>query len=254
MALTKPPFAGKVIAITGGASGIGFALAEYLAARGATISICDVAPAQLEKAAASLSSLFPNLKLQTAAVDVRNDQQVSQWIESVCSTFGKLDGCANMAGIAGRGIGKTRLVDMDNAEWESVVGINLTGTFKCLRAQLKHVSNGGSIVNAASVAGVVGMAGCSAYCASKHGVVGLTRTAAKEGADQAIRVNCICPGPINTPLLQTAAETQDQDAFSIPLKRKGSAEEVAALIAFLLGDDSRYITGAVYSIDGGWTS
>lgn len=134
------------------------------------------------------------------------------------------------------------------------MGINVTGVMNSMRAQIPHVRDGGSIVNAASIAGLVGTPGGGAYTASKHAVIGLTRSAAKECASRAVRVNCLAPGLINTPMLQAAlAKTGEQevDLKGVPLGRKGSSEEVAELVAWLLCSKSSYITGSVQVVDGG---
>lgn len=154
-------------------------------------------------------------------------------------------------------------MEQDISEWDFILEVNLKGVMLCLKAQLAHITPGGAIVNAASIAGLQGRPNNAAYAASKHGVIGLTRSAAKEVGEKGIRVNSICPGYIETPMNASARAIakdagtgeegkRNSEAMSVALRRSGKAEEVASLIAFLLGDESKFITGAAYSIDGGW--
>jgi NAD(P)-dependent dehydrogenase (short-subunit alcohol dehydrogenase family) len=148
------------------------------------------------------------------------------------------------------------IADLSNEEWDFLIRVNLTGVFYCMRAELRVMTGPGSVVNAASVAGLEGYANNANYTASKHGVVGLTRSGAKEVGQKNIRVNAVAPGLINTPMVAQAAKTAaDVTESSIQtiaaLARIGQPEEVGKLVAFLLSDDSSYITGAVYVVDGG---
>jgi len=245
------PFAGKVIAVTGAASGIGLATAHYLAARGASLSLADIQERQLSEAELSIKTiLHPDAKLLVNLVDVQNNSQVEQWIERTVAEFGKLDGAANLAGVFVEP--STGIKGLDDKIWDFVLGVNLTGLMYCLRAQLKVISRGGSIVTASSVAGMVGSAQYPAYTTSKHGVIGLTKCAAREMGDQEVRVNCVVPGRIETPMMAHAA-TLSTAAFPSErcIKRSGQPDDVAALIAYLLGDESRFITGSTYQVDGG---
>jgi NAD(P)-dependent dehydrogenase (short-subunit alcohol dehydrogenase family) len=163
------PFAGKVIAITGAASGIGLETAHYLAHRGASLSLADVQQKELLEAETSIKKeLIPTARVLARLVDVRSNLEVEEWTAQTV-----------------KGI--------DDNIWESVLAINLTGMMYCLRAQLKVISRGGSIVTASSVAGLVGSSQYPAYTTSKHGVIGLTKCAAREVGDAEVRVNCICP-------------------------------------------------------------
>jgi NAD(P)-dependent dehydrogenase (short-subunit alcohol dehydrogenase family) len=186
------PFAGKVIAITGAASGIGLETAHYLAHRGASLSLADVQQKELLEAETSIKKeLIPTARVLASLVDVRSNLEVEEWTAQTVKEFGKLDGAANLAGIFIEPA--TGIKGIDDNIWESVLAINLTGMMYCLRAQLKVISRGGSIVTASSVAGLVGSSQYPAYTTSKHGVIGLTKCAAREVGDAEVRVNCICP-------------------------------------------------------------
>ena len=244
---------GKVYAVTGGASGIGLAVAKQLRAQGAKLSIIDVNPDALESATKDLGG--PSDDLMVSLVDVRNAGLVDAWIEATVSKFGKLDGAANIAGVIGKHHGLRELKDQDDEQWKLIFDVNVTGLMHCLRAELRHMKNG-SIVNAASIQGVMGFAKHAAYSASKHAVVGLTRCAAKEVAPE-ISVNTIAPGVIETPLLTQALKTLGTEKDGHPLSdaaitRNGKAEEVANVVVFLLSDNASFVTGSIYSCDGGW--
>lgn len=184
---------GKVIAITGAASGIGLATARECAARGAALSLCDINEDALKKIVEEIKSTGANAIGQR--VDVSNSDNVDSWIAATVKHFGKLDGAANIAGVEGIPGGKvfSNIVDITNDHWDFIMGINLTGLFYCLRAQLRVMERGASILNVASMAGLMGRPGIAAYSTSKHGVVGLTRTAAKEVGERGIRVNSLAP-------------------------------------------------------------
>ncbi|KAH8651858.1 3-alpha--hydroxysteroid dehydrogenase [Tricladium varicosporioides] len=246
-------FKDKVIVLTGGASGIGLETATLLASRGAILYIADVQEGPLQKAVDSIKSSGGNIT--GTVVNVRSRSSVESWINSVVSTHGKLDGAVNLAGVIGKQIGIANIEDIDDDDWDFVVGVNLGGVLNCMRAEIPHMregEKGGSIVNAASIAGIIGMPKNAAYIASKHAVVGLTRAAAKENGHRGVRVNAIAPGPINTPMVRKAAEVDASKLPNIPMAREGRPAEVAELIAWLLCDGSSYMTGTVQSIDGGW--
>jgi NAD(P)-dependent dehydrogenase (short-subunit alcohol dehydrogenase family) len=187
------PFSNKVIAITGGASGIGLATAQLLASRGALLSLADQNTSLLETAAALIKSQTPNASVLTFSLDVRNVAQVDEWIATTVKQYGRLDGAVNLAGVIGKSIGILGVKDIDQEEWDFILGINLTGVMNCLRAELRVIQAGGSIVSASSVAGIRGRAYNAAYTASKHGVIGLTTSAAREVGSVGTRVNAICP-------------------------------------------------------------
>ncbi|KAI4229928.1 MAG: hypothetical protein L6R36_000437 [Xanthoria steineri] len=255
-------FQGKVIAVTGGASGIGQATARLLAARGATVSIADVQQEALTATADSIQQATPDAKVLTKLVDVSSSQQVDAWIQETVSRFGKINGAANVAGIVGRDLNNTLAGDADEEDFDRVMAVNVKGTFNCLKAQLGAMKDqgSGSIVNTTSIAGVRGYPRSITYTASKHAIIGMTKTAAVDYSDKNIRVNAIAPGPIDTQILQnnqggaTDAEFAQRVRQSVPMGRFGTVEEAARLIVFLLGGESTYCTGSVFMIDGGVTA
>jgi NAD(P)-dependent dehydrogenase (short-subunit alcohol dehydrogenase family) len=183
---------GKVIALTGAASGIGYETSLLLARQGAFLSIADVNEDALKEKAAEIEAVSTGRVLSTV-VDVRKDDSVNAWIAKTVETFGKLDGAVNLAGVIPKVINKERVEDLNNEDWHFVLDVNLHGVMYCMRAQLQNMNNKGSVVNAASICGVIGFPRNAAYTASKHAVIGLSRTAAKEVGDREIRVNCIAP-------------------------------------------------------------
>lgn len=246
---------GKVAIITGAASGIGQAAAELFAAEGAVVIAADVrddaGQAIVDRLAASGHTAC------YIHADVSQESDVAAMVHLALSQYGRLDVLFNNAGIEGE---QAPTADATLENWEHVIGINLKGVFLGLKygigAMLEH--DGGSIINNASVAGLVGFAGIPAYCASKGGVVQLTRTAAIEYATHGVRVNCLCPGVIDTPMVERfthqQAEAVEQMKALEPVGRLGSAREVAELALFLASDRSSFITGAVIPVDGGFVA
>jgi NAD(P)-dependent dehydrogenase (short-subunit alcohol dehydrogenase family) len=247
----------KVIAITGGASGIGLSTAKLVVERGGIACVADVDDKGLEDVKAWFEE--KGAKYSVTKLDVRDRQGVDDWIAGIKEKFGRLDGAANIAGVIAPHRLSGPVGDILDEEWDRIIGINLTGCMYCLRAQLKHIVDGGSIVNMGSIHSINAMPNCSIYGASKHGVLGLTRAAAKEYGHRNIRVNSVAPGAIYTPMMQRAFAEMNRPAdapFDEPtaIKRQGKPEEVAEVVLFLLGTESSFVTGSLYSVDGGWMS
>ncbi len=254
-------FTGKVAVITGGANGIGQAVARGFAARGARgILVVDRDAAAGEATAAAIRAAGGTALF--AAADVSVAQDVQAYVKLALDTWGAIDCFHNNAGIEGR-IATT--AEYDEAVFDSVIAVNVKGVFLGLRHVLPVMlkQGRGAVVNTASVAGLFGTPGMPAYVASKHAVMGLTKVAAGEVGPQGIRVNAVCPGPIDTRMVRDIAKQvspNDPDsvearyAGSIPLRRYGTAEEVANVVLFLLSDLAGNVTGAQYVVDGGRTA
>ncbi|KAM5356758.1 hypothetical protein ACJ41O_003404 [Fusarium nematophilum] len=245
-------FSGRVIAITGAARGIARGAAVYLAERGATLSLSDVAEEGLGQLRDEINKSFPDVKVIIEVVNVADAASVDRWIKRTVKEFGSLHGAANFAGVLHNTTAK--FTDIRDQDWHRVIDINLTVTMYSMRSELSVMSDGGSIVNASSVAALRGGPGVVAYAASKAGVISLTTSAAKEVGSRDIRANALCPSGIDTPMfrqLEESGYTEEMILAPHAIKRFGKVEESAALIAFLLGDDSKYITGETVRIDGG---
>ncbi len=193
-------------------------------------------------------------------MDVTDDEQVAAAIDNCVRAFGRLDGAFNNAGISTEPASVLHQKAGEIAEnaWELVLAVNLTGVWRCMRHQLRQMlaqGGGASIVNNASIAGLVGLKGHAAYAASKHGVVGLTRSAAADYARSGIRVNAVCPGFVATPMTQPVFdEAGDKGLEGVPLRRLGTPEEIAEAVVWLLSDRASFITGSAMAADGGYTS
>jgi len=245
-------FEGKVAIVTGGASGIGRAATLAFAGEGAKVVVADVVGPGGEETVRMVKGLGGEaLFVQT---DVSKAEEVKAMVDRAVEVFGRLDCAFNNAGIVSPDVSVSRTTE---ESWDRMIAINLKGVFLCMKYEIPKMlkGGGGSIVNMASVMGLVGDGGHPAYAASKHGVVGLTKTVALQYAQAKIRVNAVCPGVIRTPMVTNLlAEKPDlkpfMDAIS-PMKRMAEAEEVARVVVFLCTEDASYINGHALPIDGG---
>ena len=245
---------GRVAVITGAASGIGRATAILFAAEGAAVLAADVRDDAGAQTVATIRAAAGRAEFVHA--DVSRSEDVRRMVRAAVEEFGRLDVLFNNAGVAVfKGV-----VETDEAEWDHVLGVNLRGVYlgiKYAAAEMRR-QGGGAIINTASVHGMRTTAGIAAYAASKHGVIGLTRAAALDLAPHNIRVNCIQPGAIETPIMRAnlRAVGDEEDEFrkisaAEPLGRVGTPQEIARMALFLASDDASFITGAAFAVDGG---
>lgn len=243
----------RVAVITGGASGIGLATARRFAAEGAKVVIADLDPAATgEAAAAEVGGVFRR-------VDVADEAQVNEVFDGVAAEFGRLDIAFNNAGISPADDDSIETTEL--TAWERVQDVNLKSVYLCSRAALRHMvpAGKGSIINTASFVALLGSATSQiSYTASKGGVLAMTRELGVQFARQGIRVNALCPGPVNTPLLQELfakdPERAQRRLVHVPMGRFADPEELAAAVAFLASDDASFITATAFVVDGGITN
>ena len=243
-------FRGHVALVTGASSGIGLTTAQAFAQAGAAVVLADANETALREVTDDMT--VAGHQVLGVTCDVSDERQVAAMVERAVGEFGRLDMAFNNAGIM---VPPTDAADELAEQFDRVEAINLRGVWACMKHELRQMraQGSGAIVNNSSLGGLVGLPGRAAYHASKHGVIGLTKTGALEYADVNIRVNAICPGFIETPM--TAHQTPERSQMILgltPMRRMGLPGEIAEAVVFLCSDRASYITGACYNVDGGW--
>lgn len=241
-------FKGQVALVTGGARGIGKTIAEDLAKKGVNLAIADVSVESASETAKELAAR--GVKTQSLRLDVSKSDQVAKAFEDIVREFGRIDIVVNNAGITRDGL----VLRMKEEDWDAVININLKGVFLCSKEAVKVMvkQKYGRIINIASVVAFMGNPGQANYSASKAGIVGLTKTVAREYASRGITVNAVAPGFISTAMTDALAENVKQEMLkSIPVGKFGSVEDVAHAVSFLASPESGYITGQVIHVNGG---
>ena len=246
---------GKVVLVTGGGSGIGRATSLRAAQEGAKIMIADYVPEGAERTVKMIKDAGGTASC--VAADVSIATQVEMMVNKTVETYGRIDGAYNNAGIEGRMADTTASTEEN---FDRTIAINLKGVWLCMKYEIPQMlkQGGGAIVNTASIAGLVAFVNMSAYVASKHGVVGLTKTAALEYAQKNIRVNCVNPGVINTPMVARLVDSGSMNEGDLtrgePIGRMGKPEEIGEGVIWLLSDAASFVTGHSLVIDGGWVA
>jgi 3-oxoacyl-[acyl-carrier protein] reductase len=239
----------RVAIVTGSGRGIGRAIALKLAGAGATIVVNDIGDtAPPESVAEEIRAM--NRKSMVVMADISSPSDVERLVETAMTTYGKIDILVNNAGITRDQL----LLRMSDEDWDKVINVNLKSVFLCTRAVLRHMTRQrwGRIINMASIIGIVGNAGQANYASAKAGIIGFTKSVAKEVASRGITVNAIAPGFIDTPMTQQLKESYRQELQKrIPLGYLGTPSDVAEAVAFLASEEARYITGHVLNVDGG---
>jgi NAD(P)-dependent dehydrogenase (short-subunit alcohol dehydrogenase family) len=247
-------FENKVALVTGAGSGMGLAAAQAFAAEGAVVALADVNEAAARAAADQL--IAGGHKAIAVRCDVADEAQVKAMIEQTVSAFGRLDAAFNNAGIQSP---VAEVADASGEEFDRVNAVNLRGIWSCMKYELLQMREQGSgaIVNNSSLGGIVGLPGRAAYHAGKHGVLGLTKSAALEYASRGIRINAVCPGIIDTPMvwgmLVSQAEAMKELMKEVPIRRLGRAEEVASAVLWLCSPGASFVIGHALVVDGGYT-
>ena len=251
----KKPFSGKVALVTGAASGIGKATALAFAAEGADVVVSDVIETDGLRTAGSIEAL--GRRSLFVKCDVSSEGDVKNLLSRTIETFGRLDCAVNNAGIEGKP-GNT--ADCTTENWDRVIAVNLKGVWLCMKNEIPQMlkQGSGSIVNISSIAGLIGFQNIPAYVASKHGVIGLTRSAALEYAKTGVRINAVCPGVIQTPMVDRFVHGEAQVKKMLiegePIGRVGKPEEIASAVLWLCSDGASFVTGHPLVADGGWVA
>ena len=248
---------GKTALVTGGGNGIGRAAALAFAREGARVAVAD-READAARETVSLVNAAGGQALSCAG-DVTRAADVAAMVDAAVSAYGRLDCAFNNAGVAPHQVDAAGQFTHEWSEesFDRMIAINLKSVWLCMKHQIPRMQaqGGGAIVNTASIAGLIGLKRGTAYVAAKHGVIGLTKTAAMEYAEDGIRVNAVCPGFIGTRMTeQTREQRGDQIIARTPLGRFGEPAEIAEMVVWLCSDRASYVTGAAYQVDGGWTA
>ncbi len=246
---------GKSALITGGGGGIGRATALAFAREGARVAIADIVADAARETVAQVNAAGG--QAISLSGEVTRDDDVREMVQGVVAAYGRLDCAFNNAGIAGWQVdaGGMKTAEWSEEAFDRMIAVNLKGVWLCLRHELPQMQaqGGGAIVNTGSIAGLVGLPTSSAYVAAKHGVIGLTKTAALEYAEAGIRINAVCPGYIKTPMTEDTMRRRGAAILGqVPLKRMGNPEEIAEMVVWFCSDRASYVTGAAWNVDGGW--
>ncbi len=248
----------KVALVTGGGSGIGRATAVAMAREGARVAVSDLSREGLE-ATVDLINAHGGQAIAIPG-NVAEEADVASMVARTVAAFGRLDCAFNNAGVAPRSVGPAgqRIHELSQSSVAKMLSVNLMGVFLCLKheiAQMLAQGSGGAIVNTSSIAGLIGLATSAHYVAAKHGVVGLTKTAAMEYAQDGIRVNCVNPGYIQTPMTkETMEERFDEIMAKVPMRRLGTPQEIAEAVVWMCSDKASFMTGASHVVDGGYSA
>lgn len=248
---------GKTALITGGGRGIGRATALLFAKEGARVAVADIAEDGIKETVAMINAAGG--QAMSTIADMTKADQVANMVAAVVKAYGRLDCAFNNAGIAAFqvGAGGKNTTEWTEEAFDRMIAVNLKGVWLCMRSELEQMvrQGGGAIVNTASIAGVIGIPTSSGYVASKHGVIGLTKTAAIEYARQGIRVNAVCPGFISTDMTREVMSRRGSELMQmVPYGRMGTPEEIAETVCWLCSDRASYVSGTSHITDGGFTA